>query len=93
MVKPEIIKPGSAIRHLLTPLPYKRSLLVLRSGGVSMSTPVQKRKQVIRQAIANEKLEGLVVSAESRKLAENYVIGKVSAKAVAAKIRARYGKI
>jgi len=58
-----------------------------------MSTPIHKRKQVVRQAIANEKLEGLVVSAESRKLAENYVTGKVSAKAVAAKIRARYGKI
>ena len=58
-----------------------------------MSTPVQKRKKTVEQAVANEKLEGLVVSGESRKIADNYVAGKASAKEVAAKIRARYGKL
>jgi len=58
-----------------------------------MSTAVQKREKTVKQAIANEKLEGLVVSRETRKLADNYITGKASAKTVAAKIRARYGKI
>jgi hypothetical protein len=58
-----------------------------------MNTMAQKREKTVKQAIANEKLEGLVVSRETRKLADNYITGKASAKAVAAKIRARYGKI
>jgi Antitoxin VbhA len=58
-----------------------------------MSSTVKKRKKTVEQAVANEKLEGLVVSRETRKLADNYVAGKASAKAVAAKIRARYGKL
>lgn len=58
-----------------------------------MNTPVKKRKTVVEQAIANEKLEGLNVSTEARKIADNYVTGKVSAKTAAAKIRARYGTL
>jgi hypothetical protein len=56
-----------------------------------MQTPAQKRKKVINQAIANERLEGLKVSKVSKKIADNYVIGKVTAKEAAKKIRARYG--
>jgi hypothetical protein len=56
-----------------------------------MKTPTQKRKNTIKQAIANERLEGLTVSKESQKIADNYVVGKVTAKQVAKKIRARYG--
>jgi hypothetical protein len=58
-----------------------------------MGTPIQKRQKTVEQAIANEKLEGLKVSRETRKIADNYVTGKVSAKAAAAKIRARYGTL
>jgi hypothetical protein len=58
-----------------------------------MNTTTKQRKKRVEQAIANEKLEGLKVSSESRKIADNYVVGKASAKSVAAKIRARYGKI
>lgn len=58
-----------------------------------MSTSVEKRKAVVKQAIANEKLEGLKVSPSTRKIADNYVVGKASAKATAEKIRARYGAI
>jgi len=58
-----------------------------------MNTKLQKREKIVKQAVANEKLEGLKVSAETRKLADNYIAGKASAKAVAAKIRARYGAI
>ena len=58
-----------------------------------MNTPVNKRKNITKQAIANEKLEGLKVSNESKKIAENYVVGKMSAKQAADKIRARYGNI
>ena len=58
-----------------------------------MNTLVQKRKKIVKQAIANEKLEGLKVSSESQKIAENYIVGKASAKAAATKIRARYGAL
>lgn len=58
-----------------------------------MNMPTQKRKNATKQAVANEKLEGLKVSRESRKIAESYIVGKVSAKQVAAKIRARYGAL
>jgi hypothetical protein len=58
-----------------------------------MDLSIKKRENVVKQAIANEKLEGLKVSPESRKIADNYVVGKVSAKSVAAKIRARYGNL
>jgi hypothetical protein len=57
-----------------------------------MSTTAKQRKKRVDQAVANEKLEGLKVSRESRKIADKYVVGKASAKSVAAKIRARYGK-
>jgi len=46
---------------------------------------------MVKQAVANERLEGLKVSKESQKIADNYVVGKVSAKDAARKIRARYG--
>lgn len=58
-----------------------------------MNSPVQKRKKIVKQAIANERLEGLKVSKESQKIANNYVAGKVSAKDAAKKIRARYGAL
>ncbi|MCO5316460.1 MAG: antitoxin VbhA family protein [Solirubrobacterales bacterium] len=50
-----------------------------------------KRRNTVRQAIANERLEGLKVSGESRKIAENYIVGKADAKQTAKQIRARYG--
>jgi len=53
----------------------------------------QKRIKVVNRAIANERLEGLKVSKESRKIADNYIVGKATAKQTAAKIRARYGVI
>lgn len=56
-----------------------------------MNLPTQKRKKIVRQAVANERLKGLKVSKESRKIADGYVAGKVSAKEAAKKIRARYG--
>jgi hypothetical protein len=56
-----------------------------------MNTTSKKREKNVKQAIANEKLEGLKVSRETRKIADSYIAGKASAKTVAAKIRARYG--
>ena len=58
-----------------------------------MNSSIKKRKNIVKQAIANEKLEGLQVSSEAQKIADNYVTGKVSAKSAAAKIRARYGAL
>jgi len=58
-----------------------------------MNTPIQKREKVVNQAIANEKLEGLKVSPEARKIADSYITGKASASSAAAKIRARYGNL
>jgi hypothetical protein len=56
-----------------------------------MNSHVQKRKKVVKKASANERLEGLKVSRDAQKIASNYVVGKASAKATAAKIRSRYG--
>ena len=58
-----------------------------------MNLSTQKRKKIVKQAIANEKLEGLKVSKESQKIANSYIAGKASAKQAAAKIRARYGSL
>jgi Antitoxin VbhA len=55
-----------------------------------MNLSIKKRENIVKQAVANEKLEGLKVSSESRKIADNYVTGKASAKSAAAKIRTRY---
>jgi hypothetical protein len=58
-----------------------------------MNSTSQNREKNVKQAIANEKLEGLEVSRETRKIANSYVTGKASAKEAAAKIRARYGAL
>ncbi len=58
-----------------------------------MKTTVEKRKKIVKQALANERLEGLKVSRDTQKIAENYIVGKVSATEAAKKIRARYGAI
>ena len=54
------------------------------------STSVERQKRV-KRAVANERLEGLEVSEDSQRLADNYVVGKASAKQAAEKIRQRYG--
>jgi len=56
-----------------------------------MNAAIKKRKNVVRQAVANQRLEGLRVSKKARSIAENYVVGKMTARQAAAKIRARYG--
>lgn len=61
--------------------------------NIGMNLPTQKRKKIVKQAVANERLEGLKVSKESQQIAGSYVAGKASAKQAAAKIRARYGKL
>jgi hypothetical protein len=55
-----------------------------------MNAEIEKRKKIVTQAIANERLEGLKVSQETQKIAQNYVVGKASASQAASKIRARY---
>jgi hypothetical protein len=56
-----------------------------------MNKTILKRTKRVTQAVANERLEGLKVSRESRRVADNYIVGKASAKQVATKIRERYG--
>lgn len=60
---------------------------------MNMNLQILKRKKAVKQAVANERLEGLKVSKESQKIASSYVAGKVTAKQAAAKIRARYGAL
>ncbi|MDR0782814.1 MAG: antitoxin VbhA family protein [Propionibacteriaceae bacterium] len=55
-----------------------------------METTTARRERV-EQAVANERLENLVVSEESLRIADNYVVGTASASQVAAEIRERYG--
>jgi hypothetical protein len=54
---------------------------------------MKNRAAIVNQAIANEKLEGLKVSRETRKIADSYIVGEVPAESAAAKIRARYGNL
>jgi hypothetical protein len=56
-----------------------------------MNSATKRREKNVKLAITNEKLEGLKVSSETRKMADSYIAGKASAKEVATKIRARYG--
>ena len=58
-----------------------------------MNSSIKTREKTVKQAIANEKLEGLKVSRDARRIADSYITGKASAKSVAAKIRARYGNL
>lgn len=58
-----------------------------------MSKATDKRRKTVKQAVANERLEGLKVSREAQKIADSYITGKASAKQAAAKIRARYGAL
>lgn len=58
-----------------------------------MNKQAMKRTKSVQQAVANERLEGLRVSKDSLEIAENYIVGKVSAKQAAKKIRARYGAL
>ncbi|MDR0625866.1 MAG: antitoxin VbhA family protein [Bifidobacteriaceae bacterium] len=56
-----------------------------------MTRSVTEREHIVAQAIANERLEGLIVSEESRRIADRYIVGEASASEAAAKIRERYG--
>ena len=56
-----------------------------------MEASIDKRKNTVKQAVANERLEGLRVSSDSKRIADSYIVGKASAKQAAKKIRARYG--
>lgn len=64
-----------------------------KKSSIVMNKTKQDRVEAVSQAIANERLEGLEVSKESRKIAGDYIAGKASAKQVAKKIRARYGAL
>lgn len=52
---------------------------------------VHHRKKIVDNAVANEKLEQREVSDESKKIAQNYVVGKADAKKAAEQILKRYG--
>ena len=56
-----------------------------------MEQDPKRRDAHVRQAVANERLEGLEVSAVAQRIADRYVVGEASAKEVASKIRERYG--
>lgn len=52
---------------------------------------MEGRKEKVKQAIANEKLEGLNISKNTKKTLDEYVAGKISAKEAAQQVYARYG--
>lgn len=52
---------------------------------------MEKRKEKVKQAIANEKLEGLNVSKTTKETLDEYIAGKISAKEAAQQVYARYG--
>ena len=45
-----------------------------------MSMEKKNREQAVNQAVANERLEGLKVSKNAKKVAGDYVAGKISLK-------------
>ena len=51
----------------------------------------KNRERIVNQAVANERLEGLDVSENAKKIAGDHVAGKISLKEATRKIRARYG--
>ena len=52
---------------------------------------MEKRKEKVKQAIANERLEGLWVSKDTKRTLDDYIAGKVSASEAAEQVFARYG--
>ena len=52
---------------------------------------MEARKEKVKQAIANEKLEGLNISKNTKKTLDEYIAGKISAKEAAQQVYARYG--
>lgn len=52
---------------------------------------MERRKEKVKQAIANEKLEGLNISKRTKKTLDEYIAGKISAKEAAEQVYARYG--
>lgn len=67
-------------------------LLVLKAKILyNIGMTAEERKIAVDQAIANQRLEGGEVSAETRKVMDDYVAGKMSAKEAAEQVYARYG--
>jgi LytS/YehU family sensor histidine kinase len=56
-----------------------------------MTKTQQERKKKFEQVEANERLEGLEVSKDTKKIVGNYISEKASLKEVAKQIRSRYG--
>jgi hypothetical protein len=56
-----------------------------------MTEKQKNKKKALNQAVANEKIEGLKVSAETLTIAGKYVAEKASLKDVSKQIRSRYG--
>lgn len=51
----------------------------------------EERKERVEDAIANEELEGLTMPLHTRKIMDDYVAGKVTAKEAAKQVYSRYG--
>lgn len=67
------------------------SLVLKAKIWYNVGMTVEERKIAVDQAIANQRLEGGEVSAETRKVMDDYVAGKMSAKEAAEQVYARYG--
>ena len=88
-ISENVIINSQHINYMGLCVPCKSQNHLLRAKNDSMDK--KARQQVVKQAIANERLEGLEVTKETKKIANDYICGKLSAKEAANKIRARYG--
>lgn len=52
---------------------------------------MEQRKEKVKQAIANENLEGLNISKSTKKTLDEYIAGKISAQEAARQVYTRYG--
>lgn len=56
-----------------------------------MSKTIEERRIAVGQAIANQRLEGGEVSATTRKVMDDYIAGKMTAKEAAELVYSNYG--
>ena len=56
-----------------------------------MDQAEEERRRRVALAVANQELEGLVVSEDTLRIADRYIVGEASAEEAAAMILERYG--
>ena len=70
---------------------YIYHIMVMSGPCYTIAMSADERKEAVRQAVANEKLEGLKISPSTRRTMDQYASGELSAKEAAEQVYRRYG--